>query len=131
MWGGSNRNSNPPICSSALIIRASLVGWVVMTTDTASALRALEINAEVLLMAKNNVDGVYDSDPNLNPDAVRFGSLDYMEAISRRLDVMDATAVTLCMNNNMPIVVFDIFAAGSMGRVLCGETVGTVIAGKG
>ena len=101
-----------------------------MTTDTASALRAVEINAEVLLMAKNNVDGVYDSDPNQNPDAVRFGSLDYMDAISRRLDVMDATAVTLCMDNNLPIVVFDIFMSGSMGRVLCGETVGTVIAGR-
>ena len=101
-----------------------------MTTDTASALRALEINAEVLLMAKNNVDGVYDSDPNQNPDAVRFGTLDYMDAINRRLDVMDATAVTLCMDNNLPIIVFDIFATGSMGAVLRGETVGTVIAGE-
>ena len=62
---------------------------------------------------------------------MRFGSLDYLDAINRRLDVMDATAVTLCMDNNLPIIVFDIFAAGSMGRVLCGETVGTVIAGGG
>ena len=94
-----------------VVLFAAGTGNPFMTTDTASALRALEINAEVLLMAKNNVDGVYDSDPNLNPDAVRFGSLDYMDAISRRLDVMDATAVTLCMDNNMPIIVFDIFAA--------------------
>ena len=114
-----------------VVLFAAGTGNPFMTTDTASALRALEINAEVLLMAKNNVDGVYDSDPNQNPDAVRFGSLDYMDAINRRLDVMDATAVTLCMDNNLPIVVFDIFEAGSMGRVLCGETVGTVIAGKG
>ena len=114
-----------------VVLFAAGTGNPFMTTDTASALRALEINAEVLLMAKNNVDGVYDSDPNQNPDAVRFGSLDYMDAINRRLDVMDATAVTLCMDNHLPIVVFDIFTSGSMGRVLCGETVGTVIAGKG
>ncbi|PKB79998.1 MAG: UMP kinase [SAR202 cluster bacterium Io17-Chloro-G9] len=114
-----------------VVLFAGGTGNPFMTTDTASALRALEINAEVLLMAKNNVDGVYDSDPNQNPDAVRFGTLDYMEAINRRLTVMDATAVTLCMDNNLPIVVFDIFDAGSMGRVLCGETVGTVIAGRG
>ena len=114
-----------------VVLFAAGTGNPFMTTDTASALRALEINAEVLLMAKNNVDGVYDSDPNQNPDAVRFGSLDYMDAINRRLDVMDTTAVTLCMDNNMPIVVFDIFESGSLGRVLCGESVGTVIAGKG
>ena len=114
-----------------VVLFAAGTGNPFMTTDTASALRALEINAEVLLMAKNNVDGVYDSDPNLNPDAVRFGTLDYMDAINRRLDVMDATAVTLCMDNNLPIIVFDIFASGSMGAVLCGETVGTVIAGRG
>ena len=114
-----------------VVLFAAGTGNPFMTTDTASALRALEINAEVLLMAKNNVDGVYDSDPNQNPDAVRFGTLDYMDAINRRLDVMDATAVTLCMDNNLPIIVFDIFASGSMGAVLCGETVGTVITGKG
>ena len=114
-----------------VVLFAAGTGNPFMTTDTASALRALEINAEVLLMAKNNVDGVYDSDPNRNPEAVRFGTLDYMDAISQRLDVMDATAVTLCMDNNLPIIVFDIFASGSMGAVLCGETVGTVIAGRG
>jgi len=114
-----------------VVLFAAGTGNPFMTTDTASALRALEINAEVLLMAKNNVDGVYDSDPNQNPDAVRFGTLGYMDAINRRLDVMDATAVTLCMDNDLPIIVFDIFASGAMGRVLSGETVGTVIAGGG
>jgi uridylate kinase len=98
-----------------------------MTTDTASALRALEINAEVLLMAKNNVDGVYDSDPNKNPNAVRFRKLEYMDALNRRLNVMDATAVSLCMDNKLPIIVFDVFNEGNIERVLCGEDVGTLI----
>ena len=78
-----------------IVLFAAGTGNPFMTTDTASALRALEINAEVLLMAKNNVDGVYDSDPNENPEATRFSTLDYMDALNRRLDVMDATAVSL------------------------------------
>ena len=114
-----------------IVLFAAGTGNPFMTTDTASALRALEINAEVLLMAKNNVDGVYDSDPNENPEATRFSTLDYMDALSRRLDVMDATAVSLCMDNKMPIVVFDIFAPGSIGRILNGEPVGTTITGGG
>ena len=101
-----------------------------MTTDTASALRALEISAEVLLMAKHDVDGVYDSDPHENPDAVRFCNLDYMDALNRRLEIMDATAVSLCMDNKLPIIVFDIFESGSMERILCGEPVGTIITGR-
>lgn len=114
-----------------IVLFAAGTGNPFMTTDTASALRALEINAEVLLMAKNNVDGVYDSDPNENPDATRFSTLDYMDALNRRLDVMDATAVSLCMDNKMPIVVFDIFTPGSIGRILTGEPVGTTITGGG
>ena len=98
-----------------------------MSTDTASALRALEIGAEVLLMAKNGVDGVYDSDPRTNPEAVRFGKLEYLDAVNRRLEVMDSTAMTLCMDNQMPIIVFDIFEHGTMGRILRGEEVGTTI----
>lgn len=98
-----------------------------MSTDTASALRALEVGAEVLLMAKNGVDGVYDSDPRTNPDAVRFGSLEYLDAVNRRLEVMDSTAMTLCMDNQMPIIVFDIFETGAMGRILRGDVVGTTI----
>ena len=114
-----------------IVLFAAGTGNPFMTTDTASALRALEINAEVLLMAKNNVDGVYDSDPNENPEATRFSTLDYMDALNRRLDVMDATAVSLCMDNKMPIVVFDIFAPGSIARILNGEPVGTTITGGG
>ena len=98
-----------------------------MSTDTASALRALEIGAEVLLMAKNGVDGVYDSDPRTNPQAVRFGNLEYLEAVNRRLEVMDSTAMTLCMDNQMPIIVFDIFDKGAMSRILQGDEVGTTI----
>ncbi|MCH7712444.1 MAG: UMP kinase [Chloroflexi bacterium] len=113
-----------------VVLFAAGTGNPYMTTDTASALRALEINAEVLLMAKNNVDGVYDSDPNENPDAVRFCHLDYMEALNRRLNVMDATAVSLCMDNKMPIIVFDIFQEGNVGRVLCGDAVGTLISAR-
>ncbi len=98
-----------------------------MSTDTASALRALEVGAEVLLMAKNGVDGVYDSDPKTNPGAVRFGNLEYLDAVNRRLEVMDSTAMTLCMDNEMPIIVFDIFERGAMGRILQGDVVGTTI----
>jgi uridylate kinase len=100
-----------------------------MTTDTASALRALEIGAEVLLMAKNGVDGVYDADPRHNPDAKLFGNLDYLDALNRRLQVMDSTAVTLCMDNNLPIIVFNIFNQDSISRILSGEPVGTIITG--
>ncbi len=101
-----------------------------MTTDTASALRALEIGAEVLLMAKNDVDGVYDSDPHDNPHAKRFSHLGYLEALNLRLKVMDSTAVSLCMDNNLPIIVFNIFDTGSMTRILMGESLGTVITGR-
>ena len=113
-----------------VVLFAAGTGNPYMTTDTASALRALEINADVLLMAKNNVDGVYDSDPNENPDAVRFGTLDYMDALSRRLDVMDSTALSLCMDNQLPIVVFNVFEPGTMANILNGQTVGTLINGR-
>ena len=108
-----------------VVLFAAGTGNPFMTTDTASALRALEINAEVLLMAKNNADGVYDSDPNENPEAKRFQSLDYMDALNLGLEVMDSTAVTLCMENKLPIIVFDIFREGSMDRILCGDAIGT------
>ena len=113
-----------------VVLFAAGTGNPYMTTDTASALRALEINADVLLMAKNNVDGVYDSDPNENSDAVRFGNLDYMDALSRRLDVMDSTALSLCMDNKLPIVVFNVFQPGTIGNILNGDTVGTLINGR-
>ena len=113
-----------------VVLFAAGTGNPYMTTDTASALRALEIGAEVLLMAKNDVDGVYDSDPHENPEAVRFSTLDYMDALNLRLEVMDSTAVSLCMDNQLPIIVFDIFQEGSMGCILSGETIGTLIGGK-
>ena len=101
-----------------------------MTTDTAAALRAIEIGAEVLLMGKNRVDGVYDSDPNIHSDAKLFERLDYMEALNRRLDVMDSTALSLCMENHLPIIVFDVFQPGNIATVLSGQPVGTTIAEK-
>ncbi|GIS95556.1 MAG: hypothetical protein CM1200mP22_27930 [Dehalococcoidia bacterium] len=90
----------------------------------------MEISADVLLMAKNNVDGVYDSDPNTNPNAVRFGNLDYMDALNKRLAVMDSTALSLCMDNRLPIVVFNVFEPGTIGNILNGQTVGTLISGR-
>ena len=102
-----------------------------MTTDTAAALRAVEVGADVLLMSKNKVDGIYDSDPNRNPGAKRYSSISYMDALNLRLGIMDSTALTLCMDNNLPIVVFDIFDTGSIGRILNGETVGTLVNATG
>jgi uridylate kinase len=88
-----------------VVIFAAGTGNPYMTTDTAAALRAIEIGAEVLLMAKNKVDGVYEADPSKVPTARRFDTIDYMEAINRRLAVMDSTALSLCMENDLPIVV--------------------------
>jgi len=113
-----------------VVVFAGGTGNPYMTTDTAAALRAVEIGAEVLLMAKNNVDGVYDSDPNKNPGARRFDHLSYMDAINLRLDVMDSTALSLCMDNQLPIVVFDIFQSGSIQSILSGESVGTTISAE-
>ena len=113
-----------------VVIFSAGTGNPFMTTDTASALRALEIGAEVLLMAKNNVDGVYDSNPHSNPDAKRLNKLDYLEALNRRLKIMDSTALSLCMENNLPIVVFNIFKKGNIGSILSGVPVGTTISGN-
>ncbi|WP_216317802.1 UMP kinase [Deinococcus aestuarii] len=97
------------------------------TTDTTATLRALEIGADVVLMAKNQVDGVYDSDPRKNPDAHKLDRLTHREVVERRLEVMDATALTLCMDKGLPIVVFDLFQEGNLRRLLAGERVGTLI----
>jgi len=98
-----------------------------MTPDTAAALRAIEVGAGVLLMAKNRVDGVYDSDPLKNPKARKFDRLTFMEAIRRRLEVMDSTALSLCMENRLPVIVFDLAAPGALERALAGEAVGTYL----
>lgn len=96
------------------------------STDTAAALRANEIGAEVILKA-TKVDGVYDSDPKKNSKAKRFEKITYLEALQMQLKVMDATAFSLCMDNKMPIIVFDVFMAGNLKRVVMGEPVGTLV----
>lgn len=96
------------------------------TTDTTAALRASEIGADVILKA-TKVDGVYDSDPMKNPKAKRYKRISYIEALQKRLRVMDSTAFTLCMDNRIPIVVFDMFKEGNLRRVMCGEMVGTLV----
>jgi len=111
-----------------VVVFAAGTGNPYMTTDTAAALRAVEIDADVLLMAKNKVDGVYDADPAKVADARRFQTLSYMEALSRRLEVMDSTALSLCMDNNLPIIVFDLRAPNSIVQAACGEPIGTLVA---
>jgi uridylate kinase len=98
-----------------------------MTTDTASALRAIEIEAEVLLMTKNNVDGIYSADPNIDPSAKKFDKLTHLEALNLRLQVMDATALSLCLENRLPIIVFDLQAPRSIEQAVAGEPVGTLV----
>jgi len=112
-----------------VVIFAAGTGSPYMTTDTTAALRAVEIGAEAILMAKNNVDGVYDSDPNKNPRAKKFDHLEYIEVLNRRLAVMDSTALSLCMENGIPIRVFDLFSPDNLARILQGESIGTLIDG--
>ena len=110
-----------------VVLFAAGTGNPFMTTDTAAALRAIEINAKVLLMAKHGVDGVYATDPNLDPAAEKLDNLTYLEALERRLRVMDSTALSLCMENNLPIIVFDLFTPGTLERIIQGESVGSVV----
>ena len=110
-----------------VVIFAAGTGNPFMTTDTAAALRAVEVGAEVLLMAKNRVDGIYDSDPQKNPQAKKFDHITYLDAINKHLQVMDSTALSLCMDNRLPIVVFDLYAQNGLGRVIAGETLGTLV----
>jgi uridylate kinase len=110
-----------------VVIFASGTGSPYMTTDTTAALRAVEMGADLLLMAKNNVDGVYDSDPNHNPDATKFDQIEYIDVLNRRLEVMDSTALSLCMENNLPIRVFDVFQTGAIRRILEGAESGTLV----
>ena len=112
-----------------VVIFAAGTGNPYMTTDTAAALRAIEIGADVLLMAKNKVDGVYDADPLINIKAKRFEELTYLDALKMRLEVMDSTALSLCMDNNLPIIVFDLRAPHSVERVVAGEHMGTLVHG--
>lgn len=108
-----------------VVIFGAGTGNPYFTTDTAAALRAVEIGAQVLLMAKNKVDGVYDSDPRLNPHARKFEQLSYSDALNLGLRVMDSTALALCMENKLPIIVFDVAEEGNIERAVLGEKIGT------
>ena len=109
------------------VIFAAGTGNPFFTTDTAAALRALEIHAEAILMAKNAVEGVYDDDPRVNPDANFIPQITHHEAIERRLQVMDSTALSLCMDNMLPIYVFNVDDERNIDRIVSGERVGTVV----
>jgi uridylate kinase len=111
-----------------VVIFAAGTGNPFFSSDTAAALRGVEIHAEVLLMAKNGVEGVYTADPREDPDAMLIDEITHMEAVSRRLRVMDLTALTLCMENNLPIHVFNMDDERNIDRIVCGERVGTLIA---
>jgi uridylate kinase len=110
-----------------IVIFAAGTGNPFFTTDTAAALRALEIHAEAILMAKNAVEGVYDDDPRVNPDANFIPQITHHEAIERRLQVMDSTALSLCMDNMLPIYVFNVDDERNIDRIVSGERVGTVV----
>ncbi|MFO7567852.1 MAG: UMP kinase [Enhygromyxa sp.] len=110
-----------------VVIFAAGTGNPFFTTDTAAALRAMEVGSQILLKA-TKVDGVYDKDPMKHGDAARFDRLTYLEVLSRGLHVMDSTAISLCKENDLPIVVFDMLASGNIRRVVCGEPLGTLVA---
>ena len=109
-----------------LVIFAAGLGAPYFSTDTAAAQRALEIGAAAILKG-TKVDGVYDADPHLNPQARRFERLTHLEALSLGLRVMDATAISLCMDNGLPIIVFDVLSEGNIRRVVSGEPIGTLV----
>jgi len=110
-----------------VVIFAAGTGNPYFSTDTTAALRAAEIEADVILMAKNNVDGVYSADPKTDSEAVKYEELSYFEVIQQGLQVMDSTASTLCMDNDIPLVVFSIMENGNIKRAVLGEKIGTVV----
>lgn len=110
-----------------IVILAGGTGNPFFTTDTAAALRAAELRADAILMAKNRVDGVYDADPRRNPNATKFERITYLDTLNRGLQVMDSTALTFCMDNSLPIVVFDLFKPGNAADIARGKHVGTLI----
>ncbi len=113
-----------------VVIFAAGTGNPYFSTDTTAALRAAEIEAEVILMAKNNVDGVYSADPKVDKDAVKYTELSYLDVIKEGLAVMDSTASSLCMDNDIPLVVFSVTEKGNIKRVVMGEKIGTTVRGK-
>lgn len=112
------------------VIFAGGTGNPYMTTDTAAALRAIEIGAQVLLMAKNNVDGVYSADPRKDPEAKKFATLTHGEALKMRLEVMDSTAFSLCLENEVPVVVFSLQDPDAIEKAALGEPIGTIVTGR-
>jgi uridylate kinase len=111
-----------------LVIFGAGAGMPYFSTDTVAAQRALEVGAQVLLMGKQGTDGVYDSDPNQNPEAQKYDFLSYDEFLARGLRVADATAISLCRDNKLPIVMFNLMHEGNIGRVVRGEKIGTLVA---
>jgi len=111
-----------------VVIFAGGTGNPYFTTDTAASLRAIEIKADVIIKA-TKVDGVYDKDPVIHPDAVMFDKISYTDVLTRNLKVMDATAISLCRDNQLPVVVFNLNKSGNIRRVICGQTVGTIVRG--
>lgn len=113
-----------------VVIFTGGTGSPYFSTDTTAALRAAEINADVIMMAKNNVDGVYSADPNIDKNAVKFDELTYLDVINKSLNVMDSTASSLSMDNEIPLVVFKLNEKGNIKKVVLGEKIGTNIRGK-
>ena len=111
-----------------VVIFAAGTGNPYFTTDTAASLRAMEIGAEVILKASHHVDGVYDRDPMRDPNAKRFDRLTYLEVLQQNLKVMDSTAITMCMDNQLPIIVFNLRRPGNIKRAIMGEAIGTCVA---
>jgi uridylate kinase len=112
-----------------IVIFAAGTGNPYFSTDTAAALRAMEVHAEVILKA-TKVDGIYDRDPQLSKDAIKLDELDYMEVLSKQLKVMDSTAISLCMDNSMPIIVFNLKQKGNIKRIISGEKIGSLVRGS-
>lgn len=112
-----------------VVIFAAGTGNPYFSTDTTAALRAAEIEAEVILMAKNKVDGVYSADPTIHKDAVKYDELTFLDVLNQGLGVMDSTASSLCMDNNIPLIVFSISEEGNIRRAVLGEKIGTLVKG--
>ena len=110
-----------------VVILAGGTGNPYMTADTAAALRAIEIGAEVLLMTKNNVDGIYSADPLKDPKAIKYDRITHLEVLNKRLEIMDTTALSLCLDNKLPIIVFNLEAPDGMRKVVLGESIGTLV----
>jgi len=113
-----------------VVIFAAGTGNPYFSTDTTAALRAAEIEAEVILMAKNKVDGVYSADPSLDPTAEKYDQLTFLEVLNKGLGVMDSTASSLCMDNSIPLIVFNISEEGNIRRAVMGEKIGTLVKGE-